>query len=190
MSEETLPSDPPGGPRVPTGVLPHRTSRLSASLVDPGRASAPNLSRVESSQTGLDILGALRHLDKEVQALANQYPLPSKAGKTPATTLSASAFRAHIPLLPGNPEDPARSGHPGRYQVLDKAMHLNQPVGKFNCDKVAFKDVVTLAEHGLHLVSQADPPPINPPDTILASVLAGVQAIEAKVDLLMLDATN
>ncbi|KAG0139022.1 hypothetical protein CROQUDRAFT_102319 [Cronartium quercuum f. sp. fusiforme G11] len=74
--------------------------------------------------------------------------------------------------------------------TVDKAMHLNQPMGRFNCDKVSFKDVVMLAEHGLHLVSQTNHQPTTPPDALLASVLVGVQAVEVKVNLLMLDVAN
>ncbi|KAG0139343.1 hypothetical protein CROQUDRAFT_101701 [Cronartium quercuum f. sp. fusiforme G11] len=74
--------------------------------------------------------------------------------------------------------------------TVDKAIHLNQSVGRFNCNKVAFKDAITLTEHGLHLVSLANPPPSNPPDALLASILVGIQAVEAKVDLLMLDMAN
>ncbi|KAG0143323.1 hypothetical protein CROQUDRAFT_109277 [Cronartium quercuum f. sp. fusiforme G11] len=77
----------------------------------------------------------------------------------------------------------------GGYSVLAPSLRATrltdkQP-GSFLCEKAAFHDAVTLAEHGLRLASQA-----NPPDTVLASVLAGVQAVEAKVDALLLDSAN
>ncbi|KAG0146350.1 hypothetical protein CROQUDRAFT_92811 [Cronartium quercuum f. sp. fusiforme G11] len=74
--------------------------------------------------------------------------------------------------------------------VVNKAVHLNLPTGKFNCNKVTFEDAITLAEHGLQLVSQPDLLLANPPNLILATVLVGVQAVEVKINSLMLDMAN
>ncbi|KAG0147664.1 hypothetical protein CROQUDRAFT_91182 [Cronartium quercuum f. sp. fusiforme G11] len=79
----------------------------------------------------------------------------------------------------------------GGYQGLNTSVRAAEitatPAGSFRCDKVAFHNVVTLAEHGLRVLAQVELQPSLPPDTLLATVLAGVQAIEAKVDVLMLD---
>ncbi|KAG0140025.1 hypothetical protein CROQUDRAFT_100715 [Cronartium quercuum f. sp. fusiforme G11] len=82
----------------------------------------------------------------------------------------------------------------GGYSTLDSSLRATcltskQP-GSFLCKKARFHDAVTLAEYGLQLTSQANPPLSNPPDTVLASVLTGVQAVEAKVDALLLDSAN
>ncbi|KAG0141159.1 hypothetical protein CROQUDRAFT_99124 [Cronartium quercuum f. sp. fusiforme G11] len=82
----------------------------------------------------------------------------------------------------------------GGYQsllVLVRAARLTQQLpGNFMCEKSTFHDAIMLAEHGLHLASQAHPPLANPPDVVLASVLAGIQAVETKVDNLLLDAAD
>ncbi|KAG0138907.1 hypothetical protein CROQUDRAFT_102652 [Cronartium quercuum f. sp. fusiforme G11] len=82
----------------------------------------------------------------------------------------------------------------GGYSILDLSLRATcltskQP-GSFLCKKAGFHDAVTLAEYGLWLASQASPPLSNPLDTVLASVLARVQAVEAKVDALLLDSAN
>ncbi|KAG0139213.1 hypothetical protein CROQUDRAFT_101945 [Cronartium quercuum f. sp. fusiforme G11] len=82
----------------------------------------------------------------------------------------------------------------GGYQGLNTSVRAAEitatPAGSFWCDKVAFHNAVTLAKHGLRVLAQAELQPSLPPDTLLATVLAGVQAIEAKVNALMLDSAN
>ncbi|KAG0145934.1 hypothetical protein CROQUDRAFT_93261 [Cronartium quercuum f. sp. fusiforme G11] len=81
-------------------------------------------------------------------------------------------------------------GYANMSLAVDRAKLQQQPSGKFNCDKSAFKDTVTLAEHGLHLVTQTSPPPTSQPDVVLATMLASVQVVKAKVDSLMLESAN
>ncbi|KAG0142651.1 hypothetical protein CROQUDRAFT_97289 [Cronartium quercuum f. sp. fusiforme G11] len=82
----------------------------------------------------------------------------------------------------------------GGYQSLSvsvKAAQLTQrSPGNFMCEKSTFHDAIMLAEHGLRLASQAHPPLANPPDAVLASILAGIQAVETKVDNLLLDTAD
>ncbi|KAG0139233.1 hypothetical protein CROQUDRAFT_101889 [Cronartium quercuum f. sp. fusiforme G11] len=60
----------------------------------------------------------------------------------------------------------------------------------FQCNKAAFHDVTALAGYGLKLTSQMETPLANPPEMVLATVLAGVQAVKNKVDTLILEAAN
>ncbi|KAG0150679.1 hypothetical protein CROQUDRAFT_87508 [Cronartium quercuum f. sp. fusiforme G11] len=91
-------------------------------------------------------------------------------------------FKELVSMLKGLPT--------GGYQSLlvsVRAAQLTQRFpGNFMCEKSTFHNAIMLAEHGLHLASQAHPPLTNPPDVVLASILAGIQAVETKVDNLLL----
>ncbi|KAG0148455.1 hypothetical protein CROQUDRAFT_90387 [Cronartium quercuum f. sp. fusiforme G11] len=95
-------------------------------------------------------------------------------------------FKELVSMLKGLPT--------GGYQSLlvsVKAARLTQrSPGNFMCEKSTFHDAITLAEHGLSLASQALPPLANSPDAALASILAGIQAVETKVDNLLLDTAD
>lgn len=57
----------------------------------------------------------------------------------------------------------------------------------FMCDKQAFKEAVRLAEMGARLAEQAQEPRENLSDPLAATILAGFESLEAKVDQLALD---
>ncbi|KAG0145938.1 hypothetical protein CROQUDRAFT_93266 [Cronartium quercuum f. sp. fusiforme G11] len=80
------------------------------------------------------------------------------------------------------------------YQGLNTSVRATEiaatPAGSFQCNKVTFHNAITLAKHGICVLAQVELQPSLPLDTLLATVFAGIQAIKAKVDMLMLDSAN
>ncbi|KAG0149635.1 hypothetical protein CROQUDRAFT_88978 [Cronartium quercuum f. sp. fusiforme G11] len=95
-------------------------------------------------------------------------------------------FKKIATMLRGFPN----GGYKTLTMAVDAATLTTKPAGNFCCDKMAFCTVVNLVEHGLKLASQPINPLSNPQDPIMVTVLAGVQTLETRVDMLLLDAAN
>ncbi|KAG0144049.1 hypothetical protein CROQUDRAFT_95559 [Cronartium quercuum f. sp. fusiforme G11] len=145
MSEESPPGDPPGGPRVLMCALPHRASRLSASVPtdcpqaeppvygvrsqrgEPSRVSTPSLSRVESSQTGSAFSSALRRLDQEA------------TGTKPTTLVVATPNAPAAMATPVAPPSPS-------YPETPRTQHIQDILGEANMGdiKSIFTELVAM----------------------------------------------